>query len=311
MKVDFARPKKPRQPAGVPKTDRRSFRLGGGEYQRPPERVEVSVPVIRGEGEPLRIALDRGERASLQQGRKLFFAVCGQVRPEFVEGLNAAPMAALQALDQRAPGPTQICALLSERGALVGLVDKLRYIERPWQLVKFDDRYRQLREALKAWARRFKVQDNWLMDLALDRLCPPPWNEQLLFSFPAASAAPRLSLIAWDPTVETRTKARARMRGLIEQHLYCVERQAAARGLERTPERRELRHFHLLAGYQISGWSQNRIAKTLGTDRAGVVRAIHDLADFLGLRLRPATANDPSQTVEAIRTVLSRIPLAR
>ena len=129
MKVDFARPKKPRQPAGVPKTDRRSFRLGGGEYQRPPERVEVPVPVIRGEGEPLRIALDRGERASLQQGRKLFFAVCGQVRPEFVEDLNAAPTAALQALDQRASGPTQVCALLSERGALVGLVDKLRYIQ--------------------------------------------------------------------------------------------------------------------------------------------------------------------------------------
>ena len=83
----------------------------------------------------------------------------------------------------------------------IRLVDKLRYTERPWQLVKFDYRYRQLRKALEAWARNFNVLDDWLMDLALDCLCPPPWNQQLLFSFPAASAAPRLSLTAWDPTV--------------------------------------------------------------------------------------------------------------
>ncbi len=268
------------------------------------------MPVIRGEGEALRIALDRGDRASLQHGRRLFFAACSQVRPDFIEDPNAAPKAALQALDQRAPQPARVPVLRNERGALVGLGDKLKYIERPWALVKVDDRYGLLREALKVWAERFKLRDEWLMDLAIDHLCPPPWNEQPLFSFPAASAAPRLSLIPWDATVEPRTQARARMQALIEQHLDQVENQAAAQGLEPTPERRQPRHFHWLAGYQISGWSQNRIAKAAGTDPAGVVRAIHDLADFLGLTLRPVKANDSSQTVEAIRAVLSRIPLA-
>jgi hypothetical protein len=313
VRTDPAHSRKRRQRARTCKTDRQSFRLGGGEYERPPEPVEISVPVIRGEREPLRIALGDRERTSLQHGRRLFFAACREATSEFVEHLETACAAPLKAVGRGASGATRVSTLLRERPVLVGrlgLVDRLRYSERPWLLVKVDNRYRRLREALEAWAKRFNLRDEWLMDLALGHLCPLPWNEEPLFSLPAVKSAVRLSLIPWDPSIETRTQARARMQAIVEQHLDQVEEGAKAQGLELTPERRQVRHFHWLAGYQTSGWSQNRIAEAARRDRAGVVRAIHDLADFLGLTLRPMTANDPSQTVVAIRAVLSRIPLA-
>jgi hypothetical protein len=278
----IARQNKSQPRADTRKTDRLSFRLGGGEYERPPEPVELSIPVIRGKGEPQRIKLDWGERASLEHGRQLLFAACGEVRPEFVEDLNAAPTAALRQLSQGAPKAVRGSALLSERGAPIGLVNKLRYIYKPWQLAKLDHRYGRLRKAFDAWARRFNVLDDWLMDLALDRQCSSPWNEQLLFSFPAASTSPRLSLIGWDLTVEIRTEARARMRGPIEQHFNCVRRSAAS-----DVTFIGWRDIRLTAGRRIES------PKAVDVDRAGLVRAINTLADFIGLTLRPLSSERP------------------
>lgn len=307
--MDHTNPKKLRQRARVHKTDRQSFRLGGGEFERAPETAEVTLPLIRGEGEPQRIKLDGGEWPSVRSGRKFFFAACGQVRPEFIEDLNSAPKAALQALDQSAATLTRVGALRDERGAVVGLVDKLKYSGLPWRLVKVDERYGQLREGLQAWFKRFNLHDDWLMDLALAHLCPPFWDERMLYSFPAVKTDQKLTLIAWDPTLETRAVASARMQAIIAKHLDQVEKQAEDGGLERTPERRQARHLHWLAGYQVCNWSQKRIAEAANTDRAGVVRAISNWAEFLGLTLRPPRWNDRSQTVDAIRARLALIPI--
>lgn len=200
-----------------------------------------------------------------------------------MEDLNAAAKTALQVLDRGAPLRV---GGLPELGAKIGLVDKLRHSETPWEFVKFDDRYKQVREALQFWAARFNLRDEWILNLALEYLCPI-WSEQLAFR-PVAKSDLRVLLIGWDPTVETRAQASARMHERVEAYLDQVEKRAVDDGLERTPERRQPLQLSWLARYQVCRWSRNRIAGAAGTDRAAVVRAINSWAKFLGLTLRPS-----------------------
>lgn len=79
--MDFPNPE-----ARTRKTDRRSFRLGSGEFERVPERVEVLLPVIRGQGEPKRITVGGGARPSVWSARKLFFEACAEVQADFLGG---------------------------------------------------------------------------------------------------------------------------------------------------------------------------------------------------------------------------------
>jgi hypothetical protein len=85
-------------------------------------------------------------------------------------------------------------------------------------------------------------------------------------------------------------------------------------GLKRSPAPKRTydgsakRHFFWLAGYQVAGWSQIRIAEAARVDRAAVQRAIHHgLAEQTGLTLRPPKDHDLSWTIERIRAALSYV----
>ena len=69
------------------KTERRSFRLGGGEFERPGETRVVEV----GKGPPARIAIGTEAPRSVGAARELFFTAAGKVEPAFVEELDGAP----------------------------------------------------------------------------------------------------------------------------------------------------------------------------------------------------------------------------
>jgi hypothetical protein len=146
--------------------------------------------------------------------------------------------------------------------------------------------------------------DDWLFELALGELCPPPWNPEEIALGPHVDTGSKLSLIPWQPERETKEQASARLYRAIDRHLVAVEERVKAEGLKRTPERRSPEHFLWLAGYQVSGWSQNRIAEAVGVDGAAVVRAINTLAKTVGLTLRSPNGNDRTQTVERIRAAL-------
>ncbi|MGH7905174.1 MAG: hypothetical protein ACREP6_00945 [Candidatus Binataceae bacterium] len=279
------------------KTDRRSFRLGGGEYERQAETRIVEA----GEGPPARIAIGAEAPRSIAAARRLFFDAAAVVEPEFIKELNRATSAALKALGARTPGPDPRVALPGFRASKI---EKLRLSDSPWLMVTRFPQYEGLRDALRALGRRFKLSDDWLFDLAIAELCPPPWEEDQIARGPYVATAKKLSLIPWQPELETRKEARARLYGAIERHLEAVEERADTEGLKRTRERRSRGHFLWLAGYQVRGWSQRRIAEAIGVDRAGVVRAINGLARAIGLSLRAASANDRGWTVERIATAL-------
>jgi hypothetical protein len=80
-------------------------------------------------------------------------------------------------------------------------------------------------------------------------------------------------------------------------------------GYTPTPERREAAHFWWLAGYQCCGWTKNRIATAAHNDPAAVIHALKNLAEEIDLTLRAPEANDPSWTVEKIRTALGLSPV--
>jgi hypothetical protein len=108
--------------------------------------------------------------------------------------------------------------------------------------------------------------------------------------------------LEWFPWAQSRQEMRQRY----EQYLGKVLKAYLDAGYTRPPERRQQAHSYWLAGYQVCGCSENRIAEAVPKDRAGVERAIKDLAKSIGLTPRPPRNNDRTQTVESIRAALAR-----
>jgi hypothetical protein len=69
------------------KTARRSFRLGGGEYERPAKRRAVTD----GEGPPESFALASDAPRSVWAARRLLFVAAAQIEPALIKDLKNGP----------------------------------------------------------------------------------------------------------------------------------------------------------------------------------------------------------------------------
>jgi hypothetical protein len=234
----------------------------------------------------------------------MFFEAATAVEPAFRVTLNGAPKEALAALADRPSSPASPLQASAFPKNRVDLIFNLAYSDQPWELVKAIVEYRHLRRALRRWAERFHLCNDGIFDIAISWVCQIHWSETLVRRFPHVDTTNMLRLIPWLPQSETKEDARARLYRMVDQHLAHVEERTEREGFTRVPERRSMAHFHWVAGYQICGWSKNRIAGATGIDRTAVSRAIDRLAKEIGLNPRPATAIDRTWTADRIRAAL-------
>jgi hypothetical protein len=126
-------------------------------------------------------------------------------------------------------------------------------------------------------------------------------DPQIIFGDDGDSAPPLLPELTWDPFVVRREMMENRYR----EYLDRVQDAYRSAGCRPTRKLRQPAHVWWLAGYQVCGWSKNAIAEAASQNRAGVVRAINDLAREIGLRLRATAKNDPAWTVKKICAALN------
>jgi hypothetical protein len=99
---------------------------------------------------------------------------------------------------------------------------------------------------------------------------------------------------------------------------YCdeVERSQEYLGVKRGGGKKRAdiggaeRHFAWLAGYQVCGWPRSEIAKAVGEHgihRAAVYHALPQVAERIGLSLRPAEAANSKWTAPRIRARLNSL----
>lgn len=116
----------------------------------------------------------------------------------------------------------------------------------------------------------------------------------------ALGPASRVSIprMTWNPRMETRAAAEARMRAeadrYIKARLNSAKEELSANGAEATPLKTAgLEHFRWLVLYQVKGQSQRSIAREVYRDRHAVRDAITKTAQTIGLPLR--TPNRPGR----------------
>lgn len=178
-----------------------------------------------------------------------------------------------------------------------------------------------LKYALLAWAERFHLADEWVLDAALDTLHRwTQWRkaaEVLEWAYiggswwaPVSDEEQQLIFrhAGWDPTSETWESFESRLRADVEWWLEKVRMEyrprllalCEERGWRPTPIKRNrsgspLLHFEWLVRYQVQEWGYARIAqaytdadpqgdKVIGED--AVRKAVKSTADLLGLTLR-------------------------
>jgi hypothetical protein len=163
----------------------------------------------------------------------------------------------------------------------------------PWREVE------PLRAALNAWADRIHLNVEWVLDAALETLyvwytkgVPSTlswsyWFGNILVSRPVF----QFTHPGWWVTQQTRDEAAEAIRSAFEvelnAYLHRIKAAAIARGMRRTSRKRGTRHFEWLVRYQCQGWSQGRIAKHYHAGGKTVADGIADIADRIGLQLRP------------------------
>jgi len=174
--------------------------------------------------------------------------------------------------------------------------------------------------ALEAWAARFNLNENWLLEQALSTLniwrqCPFMREEPLEWGvYPGGSywsPVPKgdIRLVfgcrGWDPVEESRATARERIEGVFQEYLAAylgqMERLAEEREFKRSKEKRArsgadpLLHFKWLVRYQVQEWDYDEITQELtDNDPEGeasigvdaVRKAIVNTARLMELRLR-------------------------
>jgi hypothetical protein len=170
--------------------------------------------------------------------------------------------------------------------------------------------------ALKTWAASLQLGNDWCIDRFLSKvyewLPESPTGERIgtleIEPAPFKPLAFQLPSSAWDPTEKPasafKTEMRDRLKAALDQYCDQMRNAVLAAGYVRNSERRQREHFYWLAGYQVRGWSQSRIAEAAGVDQAAACRAINELAREIELTSRPKRGNDLSWTVERIRAAL-------
>jgi hypothetical protein len=179
-----------------------------------------------------------------------------------------------------------------------------------------------IREALLGWARRWRVSDTWCMQAAVltlgtwvtdESLCDErSWYLQpmggesdgfgakdLSFQIPGSPKETRPSLepgtFHFDPRRETRDEAVARARAIAKELEAFIDRtldRAEEAGLQGSRATAPPEHFEWLASYQVLGWTWAKIRDQHGdwVEYHAIYQAVHRLADYLELSLRPADA---------------------
>ena len=181
-----------------------------------------------------------------------------------------------------------------------------------------------IREALLGWAHRWHLSDTWCLQAAVLTLgtwitdeasCEQrSWYlqptgsesdgfgaEDLSFRIPGSPKETRPSLppgtFHFDPRLETRAEAMVRARAIANALEAFIDRtleRAEEAGLQssRTTARDE--HFEWLVAYQILGrtWANIRDQHGERIEYYAIYQAVHRLAGYLELSLRPADAWD-------------------
>src|SRR5580704_13400002 len=111
---------------------KRSFRLGGGEFEYKPEVIVISRKSSESDlPEPPWLVLQL-EQASIQDGRRVFLTAAGQVEPALLRSLSQRPLEALAK---------------SVRDPNLMIFD--------WRQVEVTRSFRELRTAVLDWSRRW------------------------------------------------------------------------------------------------------------------------------------------------------------
>jgi hypothetical protein len=179
-----------------------------------------------------------------------------------------------------------------------------------------------LRDALLSWARRWHLSDTWCLDAAVLTLgtwitdessCEQrSWYlqpngdesdrfgaEELSFQIPGSpkETRPRLEpgSFHFDPRLETRDQAVLRARAIAYELEAFIDRtieRAEQAGLQSSRATAPPEHFEWLVAYQVLGrtWAKVRDQHGKQLEHHVIYQAVHQLADYLELSLRPADA---------------------
>lgn len=199
-----------------------------------------------------------------------------------------------------------------------------------------EDAYRQWREKwnddprtmVEWWQKRWHLNAPWLADVAINTQRARLRyfiNGQTHFMPSAAKVrsgwfvtpAPRtsmdfhgqavtipLNLLYWDPARETRKEARDSIIAALDAELDRIEADAslALNKIKSKP----LEHFEWLVRFQVGNESKTQLAAAVGMSREAVLRAINDLAAFVGIEPRKYSGGRPkrrrARTVKPVQT---------
>jgi hypothetical protein len=241
------------------------------------------------------------DRFEQNDARNLFLIAIQEVAPEVLQWLRdqVLPLYNLKPLDPK------LCHVSLEDAKLF-LPDEL------WR-------------ELQAWAEKFNLREDWLLEQAIDtlavwRVCPALTQEPIEwgvygrgggYMLPETHEDRRLKFecAGWSPTIERRDKARARIMAEFEAHLGAylerlgqVAEQARFRQASEKRKRfgdDELTHFKWLVSYQVRGHSHREIAEKYGVDVRAISNGIKSAAALAGIKLRlPSGVGRPRKRPE-------------
>ena len=198
-----------------------------------------------------------------------------------------------------------------------------------------------LRQSMEAWSKQWNLTDSWCIEWALNTLtwwryriddaahsCPPWywWEEENplrhLPPFVDSYSGFEIRPLCFDPRLQTpdqyrrdvnslfeaeATRYRDQLQTHLKDYLLNAEREMLAKDVPPPRELRAEEHFDWLAGYQVKGWSEERISQAENKDRTTVGKQIAELAILIGLSRREAVRYDREQTVETIRRTLRSV----
>jgi len=180
-----------------------------------------------------------------------------------------------------------------------------------------------LKNALLRWAAGFYLEDDWVLDTAVDTLNLWHWvlnhqgeldGDTLCWDYPSEGFWPGKPPVfepskkaGWKTLLETKTAYKKRImeeiKQELEKYLDMVERQAEEAGITgKVKEKEALEHFEWLVKYQIKRYDYVDIAREYykrdditsdSSETKAVKQGIGRTAKFIGLTLRPGKAGRP------------------
>ncbi len=249
-----------------------------------------------------------GTSSARAYARELFFQEIADRTPHVLEDLRKNVLVSYFKLRRRYGAQRVLPLLASERAR-----------QRPDVI--------PIEKGLGHWMHRWHLEDDWIRERALlttEHWCRYPPTRRLTWGVGVTRLAPPAVTSderelafrhpGWNPGTQARGQAEQQMRALFEEqlreHFARMAAYASARGWKPAPRKRQFEHFHWLVRFQVLEENYARIcgvpadAQGARTVQAGV----ESLADFIGLRLRPARRGRPrgSRDTKSHRRVVRR-----